>query len=637
MTVLSAGFALLPLSARADFSAVKSESKYVRNKNLDQYKDLNEIKTDSDAAATIHEFIHMLPNDREEIRKNQKQIDRYNEIALRLKNNVDCNIDLMNDRFSDGKSVWDKISAYAEESAKEALAKASDDTADDAAQLNASSKYKTADSKQADADSDNLSEQYMKGNFGDVDALEDAPEGQSLSDKLASQKKEANKANSKMNATQTSETEDASQADKLRAFARIRWDIGTEVLKNLYAYPQKWGKMKTGREYMPWMDQKYTYDFYLQQKYIEGPLAKLPPLVGLKALKETIGEMLFASKQLKDYLPEVHYREPDTEDAEDTAGELPSDAADEFWCGKDNKCLRVNKGPIFEKHEAIITALASAGVDTSKIKAPYVPAAPLPPWQEATFMLDEELTKGVVQDPWLKIEENDDLLHEDGEFANLVVKNKKVLFKSRCGSADVKVCIDPSKYDEEKGEPKKDKKGNALLPLPLQFNRVSSYLALASAEEEARPQKENAVESIKKINEDLIAKLKQVGYDVKNPQTFNLNDEAQYNTLVSDLRGLHAKYLRSSSAKIEAMERKYKNLFSSVKTMLTLEKTFAKSLGKDAEFLLSVDRRSKVEDYATFDSELRTAVADKAAAETYSANIESDDDDGIPPVGCPIL
>lgn len=625
MTVLSA---VLPLSARAEFSSVKSESKYVRDKNLDQYKDLNAVKTDSDAAATIHEFIHMLPNDREEIRKNQKQIDRYNEISARLEDNVRCNIGLLNDRFTDGKAVWEKISAYAEESAKDALAKAADDTADDAAALNSSAKYKTADSNQADADSDQLAKKYESGNFGDVDALEDAPEGESVSDKLASQKKKANTLNGEMNASQDASSTDTTQADKIRAYARIRWDVGTAVLKNLYAYPQKWGKLKSDKEFLPWMDQKYVYDYYLRQKYIEGPLGNLPAhFFGLAAIEAKLSDLVFSSKKLKDYLPRAHYGDFDNEDALETNGDEPSDKADEFWCGgKKTKCLRVTKGPLFEKHQAVITALSEiGGVDVSKIKEPYIPAAPLPPWQEATFMLDEDLSKAVVQDPWKKIEDNSKILNKNGEFSVLVVKDGK------------SVRIDPKKYDEDKNEPKKDKKGNALLPLPLQFNRVSSYLSLTSAKEEAEPQKERAEESIKKIHEDMIAKLKQVGYDVKNPNSFNLNDEGQYNTLVKDLKALHAKYLLSASTKIKAMEQRYKKFYASIQTMLALEKAFDNSLQKDKEFLLSVDRRSKIEAYATFDSELRTAVADKAAAETYSANLEQDDDDGIPPVGCPIF
>lgn len=654
VTMLSAGFMVFPVSA-AEFSILKPEPKYVKDKNLGQYKDVNGVLTESDMASSVHDYIRTLPAKLEEIQKHQAQIDRYNEIAKRLLDSENCNRKFLNTHFSEGDKIWDSLSAWAEESAKEKLAEASDETVDDAAELNKGAKYtKDGDLDQAKSDAKDMAGKYATGDFSDVNTKDETT---GVADSLAQQKKEGNSVGAKMDAQNAAEGEQdkETETDKMRAFARIRWDIGTEVLKNLYAHPDDWGKPKKELMFKPWKDQMIAYNAYLIDRYAapfaeNEVVAKLKKKEIAKVLEKELPDILekdfpdlFKKKfpkiteepeQADAYLPEFSYTKPEVEPvkAEETEEEkkLKYNEADELFCGEGNECLRVNDGPFLALHQKI---LAVTGSSPSVEEAPYLPAAPLPPWKEVAYMLDDDLSKAVLPDPWIRIAQDSELLDEEGEFANLVVKNKTMPFfgKITCGSEEIQVCVDPKRYDGEKNEPKK-KNGKPMIDLPLHDNRISAYLVLKASKEEAEPMKDNAIEAIKRIKQNLAADIQRLGYTIPNPDALDLMDKAQYKNLETELKNLQKSHLDAAARQIQAIRKTYPKLDPDVRKILDREAAIAKAMEKDSGFLLNVARGN----YQTVDSDLKTAKADKAATDTYKKELEKTaEEEDLPTAYCP--
>lgn len=665
VTILSVGAAFFPRSLdAAAVSPIENKKKYSANKDFQQDKDVLLVRSENDKASSAHKQVRDLPGLREEIRKNREQIERYEEIVRRLNQNTSCNLGFLTAHFTDGPVVWEKISAYAEETAQVALAEANDSLAEDSAELTKDAKYQEANADQIAADGDAGVAQGIAdsaGGIGDTTTYGEQSSTEAndsaLSDSLNGQSQQESELEAEMNAKNASSGYGEADPDKMRAYARIRWDIGTKVLKELYAQPKLWGTPKSKYMFNPWKDQKYIYDAYLLERYTY-PEKDTP--VAAKAKKKKIEKLLKKIKDLKSYLPEINSeddvlwrkeieetevaekeKDPEKQKEEEKKKEEEQkkkeedptyNAVDEKWCGEGYECVRVSKGPLFDLHKKI---LALVGEKESIAEPPYLPADPLPPWQETTFMLDDDFSKAVLQDPWIKILLDPELLKEDGEFANLVVESKFTPFKKPACGKDVKICLDPERYDYEEDKPKKNKKGEPLMKMPLEVNRISAYLALKSFKEESEPQKIKAEENIREIKAALAKKLKELGDTAElSSEALDLENDGAYNALKGRLGSLQTKHLDAATAQIQAMRGKYGKLREEIKKILTTEEGFRKAMEKDSAFLLDIARGN----YKNVDSDLKTAAADDEAEKVYKANMEKKDDgEELPPVGCPVL
>ncbi len=568
-TVISAG--LLPAAVSAqDFSFKTPEPKpVVENKTLEQYTQLNEAKDEVNDAISLHDAAKSLLSNQKVLKKHQETIEQYNETLSRLNQNISCNKQQLSQAFSNSEEVWNKISAWAEDSAATALADAS----------------------------------------GAMDNGVD-PENVDLS---------------KM-------SEDAlnSDMDDLGKYAKVRWDVGAEVLKDLYAHPSKWGKVKG--EFKPWEDQKHVYDVYLQKKYNKIVSAYIiPDDVTIKIPSVSDGE--------KGYLPSTYYSgEIPSPKEKGSSYNASSSNIDEVWCGasangKAQDCPRVQKGSLATQHQNLVQQLSQLtlkpGYSKPDMSAPALPQTPLPPWREIVYIetTEKQLPElgSALPDPWFKVTQSIDNFNNGGEMANLV---------ERHGNS---VRYRPNTYDAATGEVKKDSKGNPMLPIPLTTNRISSYLALQNAEEQQLPMKEQAEAAVKEMNENIISLLTQNGY---TPRTgFDLSNDADYEEALKQLAQLQKKKISSARALMAKVQSDYAgDLFDSVKQMIGEEQKTLNALSKDSEFLVSVSRNNAEE----IDSLIKTAIADAEANKTYEESLTADNEDAedfdpVPPVGCPVL
>ena len=569
-TVISAGFLPGAVSAAQDFSFKAVEPKpAVENKALEQYPRLNEAKDEVNDAISLHSAAVSLLSNQKVLKKHKETIDQYNETVNRLNQNISCNKQQLSQSFSNPDEVWEKMSAWAEDSAATALADAS----------------------------------------GAMDNGVD-PENVDLS---------------KM-------SEDAlnSDMDDLDQYAKVRWDVGAEVLKDVYAHPSKWGKVKG--EFKPWEDQKHVYDVYLQKKYAKIIRAYLIP-------DDVTIKIPSVSDSEKGYLPSTYY-----------SGEIPaptekgsnysasSSNIDEVWCGasangKAQNCPRVQKGSLATQHQQLVQQLSQLtlkpGYSQPDLSAPALPQSPLPPWREIVYITttEKQLPElgSALPDPWLIVTQSIDNFNNGGEMANLV---------ERSGNT---VRYRPNTYDAATGEVKKDSKGNPMLPIPLTTNRISSYLALKNAEEQLLPMKEQAEIAVKEMNESVVSVLTQNGYTPR--AGFDLSNDADYQEALNRLEMLQKNKISSAQAMMAKIQSDFaSDLFDSVKQMIAEETQTLNALSKDSEFMVSVSRDNAEE----IDSLIKTAIADAEANKTYEESLTADNEDAedfdpVPPVGCPVI
>lgn len=612
LTILSAGFFVLSSGvAQAGYGRPKAKQP-VANVSFKQYPKLGEVKAEVNLALDLHQTAVSLLSDKKQLQEYKDSIEKYNEIVRRLKQNTDCNIALLNQNFSNGAAIWKKVSAYAEDSSSALLAEASDSLGD-AEASNQLSSLESGDASAAEGatSSSSADSPYSQINENTTDA-----EAQAL---VKAGEKEAEDA---------SENDEDMNVDEASAFGKIRWDVGYEVLKDIYAYPKKWGNLK--KKFTPWVDQKKVYDVYVENHYkdieknfVFNPLVPFP-------IKPSLSKN-------DSYLPEDYYN---GEVPEITVSSKPyieiTASADDKWCGqtdgKKNECVRVNKGDFYKKHQAYAKALQvyqlKQGHTMPTIEAPYLPQRPLPPWRESVYIMSVEKQLPEIAsnlpDPWYRVTQDIDNFTSDGELSNLVEKHGK------------KVRYRPGDYNSETYEIKTNSKGVPKLPIPLMVNRISSYLALVAAEEEQAPIKDRAIASIKEINENIVATFSKAGYTLPNAESFDLSKEEDYNMAMRKLGELQNMKIAAAKAKMQSLQSSFGGkLLPSVQQVLAEEVTTMNALQKDSAFLVGVTRDNASE----INSLLLTAVADATANETYKDNLagKMEDLNKIPAVGCPVL
>ncbi len=624
VTMLSTGLFVFSSSlAYADFK--KPETKQVaKNTSFEQYPKLGEVKDDVNMALDLHKTAYSLLSDKQQLEEYKESIEKYNEIERRLGQNINCNISQLNEHFSDGNAVWKKMSAWAEDSASTLLAEASDSLSDEES-------------------SSQLSALEAKVNAGD--SSEDTSTTTSSSDSAYSSINENTTTEQAMAMVDsgTAEAETATtdmDMEDASAFGKVRWDVGYTVLKDVYANPAKWGKLK--KPFSPWVDQKHVYDVYLDKFYedLEKHYTEVYYVTNSEGerVRRTRPFPVRPKMSASDtYLPEDYYS---GEVPEITVSSTPYVSAaasvDDKWCGatngKKNVCVRMNKGAFYQKHLAYVNALRSyslrQGYSAPRMEAPYLPQKPLPPWRESVYIMNVEKQipemASDIPDPWFKVTQSIDNFTDAGELSNLVERHGNT------------VRYRPEDYNAETGEIKNNSDGTPRMPIPLMTNRISSYLALVSAKEEQEPIKDRAVASIKEINEKVISILEKAGYSVPNPSTFDLSNEADYNMALQKLGELQNSKISSAKAKMQALTASFGGkLLPSVTQVLEEETVTMDALQKDSEFLISVTRDNAPE----INSLLLTAVADATANQTYKDNLEGQMEDlaPVPPVGCPVL
>lgn len=601
LTMLSAGFFICsPYAAQAAFKKPKVKE-VVSDTSFQQYPKLGEVKADVNSALELHQTATFLLSDKKTLEDYKASIEKYDEIVKRLNQNVQCNKNQLNEYFTNGDQVWKNASAWAEDSSTRLLAKASDSLGDSA----------TATTGTSSSDTDS--------------AYSGINESTSEAEAMAMAKSGGDNAQAIGDAALDSDEMDM---DELSAFGKIRWDVGSEVLKDIYANPEKWGDQK--KKFTPWVDQKHVYDVYLknhyadmEKHYVATPLKPFPA-------KPTMSNS-------DSYLPADYYNGavPDMK-VSNTPYVAAAASADDVWCGqtngKKNECVRVNKGSLYSKHLAYVAALQTyplkQGYSAPSMAAPYLPQDPLPPWRESVYIMNvnKELPQvaSTLPDPWYKVTQSIENFTSQGELANLVERNGNT------------IRYRPGDYNNETKEIKNDSNGTPKLPIPLIENRFSSYLALTAAKEEQEPIKDRAVASIQELNESILAVLSKAGYDVPNKDTFSLANESDYQTAMKKLEELQNQKAASAETKMETLRTEFGGtLLPSVEQMLGEEKVALDAVKKDSEFLIGVTRDNASE----INSLLMTAVADATANQTYKENLEKqmEDTTPLPPVGCPIL
>lgn len=581
VTFLSAGGFVFAQSAEAaSFFAQTEADPVVVNKDAEQYNVLSDVKDNVNAAMELHKTAGTFLADRKVLQGYKDSVEMYNEIKNRLQQNIQCNETSLKEHFSDGETVWKNVSAWAEDSASKLLAKASD-------ALNTDS--------ETDAGLKALEKKADSGDFSDTGANIKTPV---VADSYGTD----------MN------------LDELAVYAKVRWDVGYQVLKDLYASPEKWGSVK--KPFSIWQDQRYSYNAYLKDKYTQ-----------MTAPYNTKNASLPAVPQLSDSdagVPSDYFTGtvPQNPTASDYSGKTP----DARWCGKGNTCERINKGTLYAQHVAYVTALKQLplklGQSTPDMSAPYLPSVPLPPWRESVYILgvNKELPElgSELPEPWARIVQNINYFSSKGEMANLVEKKGNT------------VRFRPGDYDAESGEVKLDKKGNPKLPIPLSTNRISAYLSLKDALTQQEPVKERAEASIKEMGENVLAAFAKAGYQVENPESFDLAKDGDYNTAVRKFTELQKEKIEAARQKIAELKRQYSGkIMPSVQQILDEETRTIKAMEKDKEFLVDVTRSNA----ADIDSLIKTAVADRVANETYQTNLDQQMEDmsPVPAVGCPVL
>ncbi|MBR1777651.1 MAG: hypothetical protein IJ752_03590 [Alphaproteobacteria bacterium] len=612
LTMLSTGFFILSFeSAQAGFQQPKAKA-VAANISFKQYPKLGEVKADVNVALDLHQTAVSLLADKKQLEEYKASIEKYNEIERRLNQNTQCNISLLNENFSNGATVWKKASAYAEDTASTLLAEASDSFGD----AESSSKLKALENKVNAGDaSDDGTASASAANSPYANINENTTTEQ------------ANAMVAKGSAEAESATTDMDM-DEASAFGKIRWDVGYAVLKDIYASPKKWGSVK--KKFTPWVDQKHVYDVYLENHYKE-----------MEKSYKLGGHLSFPARPAlssKDsYLPEDYYSgEVPAVTVSNTKYNSKTATVDEKWCGqtdgKKNKCVRVNKGSLYTKHQAYVKALKAYklkdGYSVPNMEPPYLPQKPLPPWRESVYIMSVEKQipeiASELPDPWYKVTESIDNFTSSGELSNLVEKH---------GS---KVRYRPGDYNAATGEIKNDSHGIPKLPIPLMTNRIGSYLALVSAKEEQEPVKDRAIASIKEMNENILSTLSKAGYTVPNADSFDLAKESDYNMALKKMGELQNAKIASAKSKMQSLTASFSGkLLPSVQQVLAEETTTMNALQKDTEFLVNVTRDNASE----INSLLLTAVADATANENYKDNLSGKMEElsSVPAVGCPVL
>lgn len=611
LTLLSAGFFFLSSeTAQAGFKVPKVKAKATNN-SFQQYPKLGEVKADVNMAMSLHQTAVSLLSEKKQLEEYKASIEKYYEIDRRLTQNKNCNLSLLKEYFSNGAEVWKKASAYAEDTSSALLAKASDSLGDSEASAQLSSLEKKMDAGDS-SDDGTITTSASDSPYSKINENTSTAEANAL---VAA------------GSAQAENTETDMDIDDATAFGKIRWDVGYAVLKDIYSYPEKWGKQK--KKFTPWVDQKHAYDVYLDKRYeeYEKKFTRVPltPFPARPKLTKT-----------DTYMPEDYYDSTVPEITASSEKYVEDDASvDDKWCGqtdgKKNLCARVNKGALYARHKAYVEAMkafaSKTGGHVVSLEAPYLPQKPLPPWRESVYIMNvakqlPEIASN-LPDPWYRVTQDIDYYTSKGELANLVEKHGKT------------VRYRPKDYNSETGEIKKDSNGMPKLPIPLMTNRISSYLALIAAKEEQEPIKDRAIASIKELNENILSTLSKAGYTVQNPN-FDLSKDSDYKLAIRKLGELQNAKIASARSKMQGLKASFGGkLLPSVQQVLTEETTTMNAMQKDVEFLISVTRENAKE----INSLLMTAVADATANENYKENLSGKMEElsPVPAVGCPVL
>lgn len=615
LTALSSGMILFSNQANAvikssglTFSNVKPGATTV-NTDFQQFPMLSAAQDDVNAAIGLHATAMNLIDDKKQLQKYKDEIDVYNEIVRRLNQNTSCNVSQLREHFSDADNVWKKVSAWARDSSAELLAKASDSMDTDP---EISAQLKALESGDSSAVS--------------VTNASDSPYSSINGDTTTEQARAmVNAGTAKAESTAADSDMDM---DEAMAYGKVRWDVGFEVLKDIYANPAKWGKQS--KLFTPWVDQKHVYDVYvsnhyadMEKQYVASPLRPFPPRPEMT--------------KKASYLPEDMYR-GDVPDVKPSAAAFNDKTAnaDEKWCGqtdgKKNVCARVNKGALYALHATYVAALQTyplkKGVTAPDLSAPYLPQKPLPPWRESVYIhgVEKQIPEiaSDLPDPWFKVTQSIDNYTKDGELANLVERHGNT------------VRYRPKDYNAETGEVKLGKDGQPRIPVPLMVNRISSYLTLVSAEESQKPVKERAEAAIREMSANIISTLEQAGFKVPNPDTFDLSKDEDYNLAVKKMTELQNAKISSAKAKIALLKGRFGGkLLPDLQKMIVQENATMDAMQKDSEFLVKVSRDNAAE----INSLLMTAVADAVATANYENNVDGkmEELEKVPAVGCPVL
>lgn len=611
LTILSAGFFFLSSgSVQAGFKVPKVKSK-AADVSFQQYPKLGEVKADVNMAMSLHQTAVSLLSEKKQLEEYKASIEKYNEIDRRLTQNKNCNLSLMNEHFSNGAEVWKKASAYAEDTSSVLLAKASNSLGDAEASAKLSALEKKMDAGDA-SDDGSITTSASDSPYAGINENTTTAQANAM---VAAGSAQANNASTDMD------------IDEAAAFGKIRWDVGYSVLKDIYSYPEKWGRQK--KKFTPWVDQKYAYDVYLNKRYEEFEQ---------NFVRNPLTHAAFPARPRMTpndtYMPEDYYNAAVPEVTVTSVKYDEKKASqDEKWCGQTNgmknKCARVNKGSLYAQHMAYVEAMKSFPAKSGEpaIEPPYLPQKPLPPWRESVYIMNvaKQLPEiaSELPDPWYKVTQDVDFYASNGELSNLVERHGKT------------IRYRPGDYNAETAEIKKDSNGMPKLPIPLMTNRISSYLALMAAKEEQEPIKDRALASIKDMNENILATLSKAGYIVKDPN-FDLAKDSDYNMAVRKLGELQNARIASANSKMQNLKSSFSGkLLPSVSKVLAEETTTMNAMLKDTEFLVNVTRENAKE----INSLLMTAVADATANENYKDNLSGKMEElsPVPAVGCPIL
>ena len=616
LTILSTSFFVFSSGmAQAGYRRPKAKPAAAAEGSFKQYPKLGEVKDEVNLALSLHQTAVSLLADKKQLQEYKDSIAKYDEIKRRLQQNMECNVSLLNENFSNGDEIWKKIAAYAEDTSSVLLAEASNSLGDAEASKELSNLEKNVDSGNSSASSSSTSSSDSKYAAINENTSQEAAMAMVAADSQSAEDA-ASSSDSEMN------------VDEAAMFGKIRWDVGFSILKDLYTHPDRWGSLK--KRFSPWADQKYTYDVYVKNHYAEieshyvaNPLKPFPTRPKMAKSDSYLPEDLYTGE-----VPDIK--------ASSAAYNEKKATVDDKWCGqtdgKKNKCVRVDKGNLYKKHQEYVKAFKGYQLkenhDAPEFNAPYLPQKPLPPWRESVYITSVEKQipeiASELPDPWYKVTQSIENFTNNGELAKLV---------ERHGNS---VRYRPSDYDSETLEVRNDANGLPRIPIPLMTNRIGAYLTLMAAEEDQKPVKERAIASIKEMNENILATFSKAGYTMPDAASFDLSKESDYNMALEKMGELQNAKIAAAKAKMADLKASFgADLLPSIQKVLAEETVAMDALQKDTEFLINVTRDNAKE----INSLLLTAVADATANENYKSNLSDQMEDAakIPAVGCPVL
>lgn len=673
----------------------------VENITFKQYPILGEAKADVNMALNLHQTAASLLAEKEQLEKYKENIDIHEKIKANLEQNKQCNINLLKENFKekDANRIWERASAYAEDTAAELLEQASHSLGKGKNNKDVND-YSLGELEETEKD---IKDKEAKGVLTEADVPGGMKTQSNSSDskyKDINQDTTSEKLAELVNAASSEANSSSTDMDMNDAvlFGKVRWDVGTAILKDIYLHTNEWLKSDNGSEgemakpFSPWEDQKKIYDVYVKKHYqtmencFRNKRWEEPRYCWRQVCNwvddedgghdECYDEEYQCGVDIKidpepfpekptvknpgngqdPYLPQYNYRNYDKEYAEgklEPLNESLSDdkrlnSPDEQWCGnKDGKkkvCHRINQGKLLETHEEYVRKLTSGEHFERKEDSELGGD-----WEREICKNPDLLKPPYIPQrplpPWREIvyilntekqiPEMGSALPDPWQRVTKAVENYK---ENGELSHLVEVSGNTVRYRPGDYNPETGqvKRGADGNPkMPIPLvTNRISSYLTLFSAEEDQRPVRERAEAAIEEMENNIRKVLETAGYTGLPKDFDLTKESDYNKALAKLGEFQNIKINSAKAKINQLKGKFPVLLGEVQEMINDEMETMNALQKDSEFLIGVSRDDRKE----IEDLLNKARADKEANALYKENLKDQQKDlsKVPEVDCPI-